>query len=904
MRRAVPRVRHDILALVVLVLAVSLFHASGLRPGRTFLPVDLANNNLPWRDGSSGALQNWLISDPLYEYYPLLVNSVETIRHTGQWPLWNPRILLGHPVLADPLAQVFYPVFIVLGLVLGAARGLAIGLWLHAILAAVLTYGFLRTIGCHWRAAILGALTYALSGYLVTWFETLFFTSTLAWLPGILWAFELAVQRRRWRYVALGALMTALAVLGGQVAFVVTFSLFLFLYACGRTWELSRQAGRLSAWPLMASAMILVTGFLLSAIQAVPFAEFLGLSQRVLERGLANPLPWRQLVTLIVPNFYGNPATGGPYWGALNFSEGTIYAGLVSLLLACLAPFSSRRMFTPYVSVIGLLTVYFIIGGPGVSSLGGLPVIKYVTQHRITFLLPLIVALLAARTLSAPKVPAGAAIAVSVALMTVACLAARLNWGRAQEHWRQIQGSVVKAALLLAIAVVLLVLRGLFPRIQHVTDWGLIVLVFVDLYLYGSHFNPTGPIAKLMPVTPGIEYLRANGVNDRILVYQRDNNILLGPNIPSIYGIAEAGGSSSLVPARFRQIIVADDPKPDIGWMTRDSMMAFSFPSRRLLDLLQVRYLVSQESFTDPGVRAEAVNVACDNDSGEISETHAMSGTFTVHDTAINRLDLRFRNTRPEPGKGALLIRMWRAGDPDHPVLEARPNVADLQDGKLTLYFSPQREAPGQTYTWKVSAERATAPTGEALCLSADGKPAVSIYGADGTQVYSGEMYIFERLSPLPRAYVVYAAEQVPDDALAVNRLLDKSFDLRNVAVTAAKVDLPNRAPIPASRAAITSYQDTRVEIRASAKQPGLLILADQYHPGWQAYLDGRPARIIRVNQILRGVELPPGEHEIIFSFAPASLRIGIGISLVGLMVLIVMLTLDWLPSRKRHKAE
>ena len=26
-----------------------------------------------------------------------------------------------------------------------------------------------------------------------------------------------------------------------------------------------------------------------------------------------------------------------------------------------------------------------------------------------------------------------------------------------------------------------------------------ILLVFVDLYLYGSHFNPTGPIAKLMP---------------------------------------------------------------------------------------------------------------------------------------------------------------------------------------------------------------------------------------------------------------------------------------------------------------------------------------------------------------------------------------------------------------------
>jgi hypothetical protein len=429
-------------------------------------------------------------------------------------------------------------------------------------------------------------------------------------------------------------------------------------------------------------------------------------------------------------------------------------------------------------------------------------------------------------------------------------------------------------------------------------------LVFVDLYLYGSHFNPTGPIAKLMPATPGIEYLRTNSGTDRILTYQRDDNILLGPNIPLIFGLSEAGGCSSLVPARFRQLIVADDPKPDIWWMTRQSMMTFSFPSRRLLDLLQVRYLVSQESFTDPGIRAEVMNGTCDGASGEISETHPISGPFTVRDTAINRLDLRFRNTKPEQGKAALLIRMWRARNPDHLVLESRQPVADLKDGRLTLYFSPEREAPGQTYTWEVSADGTQGPTGSALCLSADGKPAVSVYGADGTDVYQGELYIFERFSPLPRAYVAYAAEHIPDDTLAVNRLLDESFDLRNVAVTADKINLPDRAPIPASRATITSYEDTRVDIRASASQPGLLIHADQYHPGWRAHLDGQPVPIVRVNQILRGVILPPGEHEIVFSFAPATLKIGMAISLVGLIILIAMITPDWLAARKRRKAE
>lgn len=51
-------------------------------------------------------------------------------------------------------------------------------------------------------------------------------------------------------------------------------------------------------------------------------------------------------------------------------------------------------------------------------------------------------------------------------------------------------------------------------------------------------------------------------------------------------------------------------------------------------------------------------------------------------------------------------------------------------------------------------------------------------------------------------------------------------------------------------------------------------------------------------------VVLPPGEHEIVFSFAPASLRIGMGISLVGLLALMAVMTLDWIPLRRRHKAE
>jgi hypothetical protein len=214
-------------------------------------------------------------------------------------------------------------------------------------------------------------------------------------------------------------------------------------------------------------------------------------------------------------------------------------------------------------------------------------------------------------------------------------------------------------------------------------------------------------------------------------------------------------------------------------------------------------------------------------------------------------------------------------------------------DGKTTVYFSPEREAPGQTYIWEVSPDGTGNETGVALCASADGKAAISVFGADGTQAYEGEMYVFERLSPVPRAYVVYAAEHIPNDGRAVNRLLDDAFDIRNVAVTADSLDLPSYPAIPASRTSITDYEDTRATIRASAAQPGLLVLVDQFHPGWRAYLDGRAARILRINQFQRGVLLPPGEHEVVFEFAPASLATGAGLTLGGLMALMVMVLLD-----------
>ncbi|MFC2029529.1 hypothetical protein ACFLWA_02230 [Chloroflexota bacterium] len=160
MLQLAPGRKRDLLVVGTLVLGISIFPAREIWPGQTLLTVDLASNNLPWRSSSPQPLQNTLISDPIYEFYPFLSNTIESVRDTERWPQWNPNISMGHTVIGDPNATPSYPGFVALGLFLGATRAPAIGLWLHAVRAGVLTCGLLPALRCLRTAAVAGAYIY------------------------------------------------------------------------------------------------------------------------------------------------------------------------------------------------------------------------------------------------------------------------------------------------------------------------------------------------------------------------------------------------------------------------------------------------------------------------------------------------------------------------------------------------------------------------------------------------------------------------------------------------------------------------------------------------------------------------------------------------------------------------
>jgi hypothetical protein len=100
---------------------------------------------------------------------------------------------------------------------------------------------------------------------------------------------------------------------------------------------------------------------------------------------------------------------------------------------------------------------------------------------------------------------------------------------------------------------------------------------------------------------------------------------------------------------------------------------------------------------------------------------------------------------------------------------------------------------------------------------------------------------------------------------------------------------LPGTPPDAAESVTITAYEPQRVALRAVLKRPGLVILADVDYPGWELTIDGVAAPILRTNRLMRGAAVKAGTHELVYTYWPASFRIGRTVSVASLILLVVL---------------
>jgi hypothetical protein len=137
------------------------------------------------------------------------------------------------------------------------------------------------------------------------------------------------------------------------------------------------------------------------------------------------------------------------------------------------------------------------------------------------------------------------------------------------------------------------------------------------------------------------------------------------------------------------------------------------------------------------------------------------------------------------------------------------------------------------------------------------------------------------------RAFLPAEFEVVPDDDEARARLLADDFDPADTVILDRKPDCAVSGE--GGTATFTEYTLNRSALDVQADGPGLLILTDQWYPGWTSSLDGQPAEILRADTLFRAVCVPAGEHTVTFHFKPTSVRWGMWISVAGWMALILV---------------
>ena len=117
-------------------------------------------------------------------------------------------------------------------------------------------------------------------------------------------------------------------------------------------------------------------------------------------------------------------------------------------------------------------------------------------------------------------------------------------------------------------------------------------------------------------------------------------------------------------------------------------------------------------------------------------------------------------------------------------------------------------------------------------------------------------------------------------------------IDTRNTAVVdVSKFTKPEFSYDSTSTIKLITNAPNNLKYEAETQSTSLAVFSEIYYPeGWTATIDGTETPIIRVNYVLRALEVPAGKHTIEFKFAPKSYVVGNKVTTASSWILIVVL--------------
>ena len=154
---------------------------------------------------------------------------------------------------------------------------------------------------------------------------------------------------------------------------------------------------------------------------------------------------------------------------------------------------------------------------------------------------------------------------------------------------------------------------------------------------------------------------------------------------------------------------------------------------------------------------------------------------------------------------------------------------------------------------------------------------------------------VYERPTALGHAWFVNQVNMVKDPLTAITVL--NTFNVRREAlVETTEEKKPSKGQYSTDSTDVirqTYYSFDTIRYQSVSKAEGLAVFSEVYYNekngGWKAWIDGKEVPVMRVNYILRALEVPAGKHDILFAYVPAGRSTWYTIETVTSVLLLVL---------------
>lgn len=825
-----------------LALSIVIIGASFALPG-IFLPSDILRTLPPFHWEEWVKPQNSLLGDPVFQFEPWRGYTKSRLQR-GEFPLWNEDNSKGAPYFANMQSAILYPLNVFYYL-LPAHVSLYLIHFSKLFFLLLFCYLYFRAMRCTKEISFLGGFFITFSAFPLIWLQWPQ-TNVFILFPLLLFLTEkikqCTITAHRW-YVPI-ALSYFVAILGGHPETFFQIGMIHFFYLLLRLHKERKK--------ILFSVISIFAGFLLGAVQLIPFLEYLRHSYWLTHRSEDTFfLPLQSIVLLLVPFSLGAPHIDfyRPIAGT-NFQEAIGgYVGICVLLIGLIGGvrYFAKNKIIAFWTVTAVVLFGIVYKIWPIYILTKLPILKLSANQRFSGIIAFGIAVIATLVLDnmskrkivfSQKAKKRALYLLvffcGVSLLIIGLLPLVFSFPSAREFAFISFLQLHLLLLLFSTVLFLFFLWLLFIKQTKVSLFVLLIPISLQTVALFWNYNPTTHRDEYYPKAELIEKLQSLPRGSILEV----GNPQLPQNLNLIYGLQHIENYDVLEIKGFKEKF--DSLFPDRNhWNKVDSA------SKGNLQALGIAYVISDYDLRLLRQKIQTYQssrlVLSTKDTKfvtifkpahtDLREIRILTANFNRENTCSVRVSILEKQTFKKIG-------------------ESQFPCTDINDSMFySVTFQKIRLQPEKEYQLVFQSPNATVDNSIALLGNKSREPYLELlYGDKMNNSYT---LLWNRNS-------VYL--------WSVPGVWDIGFDGK----------ITTRIQRPEEKIFETSSQSDQ---RIYVKQP--------YYPGWEARVDGREEKLLNQNPFI-ALDVPKGSHVVSLVYKPQSFFLGIAITFLTTIGLIL----------------